>query len=96
VFVRTDMPYANQLVQVGHACLEAGRRFAQPDYPCHLVLFAVASEDKLMRAVEFIQGQGIRMCTFYEVDFPRGYTAACSEPVSGRGRDLFRKFRLWR
>ena len=34
------MPIANQLVQVGHACLEAGKRFNQPQQPCSLVLLS--------------------------------------------------------
>ncbi len=96
MFVRTDMPHANQLVQVGHACLEAGSRFAQPAQSCHLVLFAVASEEHLMHAVESAEQQGIRMLAFYESDFPQGYTAACSEPVNAESRHMFKKFHLWR
>ena len=90
------MPLANQLVQAGHACLEAGHRFPQPARPCHMVLFGVAAEEHLMRAVEYIEQQGIRVCTFHESDFPQGYTAACTQPVTDERRRLFRKFRLWR
>ena len=90
------MPLANQLVQVGHACLEAGSRFPQPQQACSLVLLSVASEEGLMRAVESIEQRGIRVYTWHEPDFPRGFTAACSEPVSSDKRRWFRKFRLWR
>ncbi len=89
------MPLANQLVQIGHACLEAGHQFSWPAQSCHMVLFAVASEEQLIRAVEYIEQQGIRVHVFYESDFPQGYTAACTEPVSNERRHLFRKFRLW-
>jgi hypothetical protein len=94
--VRTDIPLVNQLVQVGHACLTAGQRFPQPVQPCRMVLLAVDSEAQLMHAVELIEHQGVRLFTFYEPDFPQGYTAACSEPVAGSRKRLFKKFRLWR
>ena len=95
-FVRRDMPMANQLVQIGHACLEAGNRFDQPEHPCSLVLLSVECEEQLMRAVEFVEQRGIEVYTFYEPDFPHGCTAACTEPVAGEERRCFRKFRLWR
>jgi hypothetical protein len=97
VLVRTDIPFANQLVQVGHACLEAGHRFPQPAEPCHLVLFGVADEDRLKRAVEAIRRQGLRVAVFYEEDYPAGHTAACTEPVpEGEQQRPFRRFRLWK
>lgn len=95
VFVRTDMPLANQLVQVGHTCLEAGARFEQLGKPCSIVLLAITCEVHLMRAVETIEQQSVRMFTFHEPDFPPGCTAACTEPVTCEKRRLFRKFRLW-
>jgi len=94
--VRQDISLAAQLVQVGHACLEAGQRFEQPAQPCHLVLCGVSSEEQLARVVEQLEQQEVRVFLFYEPDFPRGYTAACTEPVCGERRRIFRRFRLWR
>jgi hypothetical protein len=96
VFVRTDIPIASQLVQVGHACLEAGNRFAQPQGPCHLVLFGVASEARLLEAAAWLNAAGIRSITFFEPDDAPGYTAICTEPVAGPTRRLLKRFNLWR
>ena len=71
------------MVQVGHACLEAGRRFEQPDEPCQLVLLAVSSEKQLELEVERAQLRGIRWVVFREPDDNLGLTAACTEPIRG-------------
>jgi len=52
--IRTDIPLANQIVQVGHVCVEAGNQFTQPDKPSHLVLLRVASQDRLLDAASKI------------------------------------------
>jgi hypothetical protein len=96
VFVRTDIPIPNQLVQVGHACLEAGNRFAHPEGPCHLVLFAVRSEARLLDAAAWLNAAGIKCVTFFEPDDGLGYTAISTEPVVGPTRRLLKRFNLWR
>lgn len=52
-FVRTDIPIADQIVQVGHACIEAGKRFQHPDNT-HLVLLNMPNQDKLVDTVGFL------------------------------------------
>ena len=97
VLVRADIPLAQQLVQASHACLQAGARFPQPVEPCHLVILSVASQDHLRQAVEHLAGQGgIQMETFWEPDDALGFTASCSEPVSGQARRWFRRYPLWK
>ena len=93
--VRTDIPLADQLVQVGHVCLEAGKRFSLPEQPCHLVLVTVASEEHLLQVVARIEMSGIRCALFYEPDDRMGYTAACTEAIQAQQRRLFRSFQLW-
>ena len=95
MLVRADIPVAAQIVQAGHVCLEAGKRFTQPETPCNLVVLSVPSERHLQDAVAWIESAGIRSTVFYEPDNAMGYTAACTEPVSGPARRLFRRFRLW-
>jgi hypothetical protein len=95
VLVRTDIPLADQVVQVGHACLEAGYRFKQPEVPCNLVVLKVSSEECLRFAIEEIELAGIRCAIFCEPDENMGYTAACTEPVTNFQRRLFRRFPLW-
>ena len=99
VFVRSDLPAAVQMVQVGHACLEAGRRFlesAEGLTPCHLVLLSVPSEARLQEIASRLRDEeGIRSVVFFEPDGGWGHTAACTEPVFGKQRRAFRRFRLW-
>jgi hypothetical protein len=95
VLVRADIPAAAQIVQTGHACLEAGRRFRQPETPCNLVVLSVPTERHLHAAVARIESAGIRSAVFYEPDDDLGYTAACTEPVSGPARRIFRRLQLW-
>jgi hypothetical protein len=92
VLIRADIPVADQLVQAGHACLEAGSRFRPPECSSNLVVLGVDSEARLLAAVEKAEAAGIRCVVFHEL----GYSAACSEPVHGALRCVFRSFRLWK
>ena len=96
MLVRTDIPLADQVVQVGHVCLEAGKRFDWSSQPCHLVLLAVASEAQLLTAVAQLQLANIACELFYEPDDNLGYTAACTNPVAGEQRRFLRRYPLWR
>jgi hypothetical protein len=95
VLVRTDLPLADQIVQVGHACLEAGRRFHQPQGAPHLVVLSVRSQAQLRDAVREAEAMGVRCVLFDEPDDAMGHTAACTGPITGLHRPLFRRFRLW-
>ena len=96
VLVRADLPLANQIVQAGHACWEAASRFAAPGENCALVALSVPSEARLRAAVAALRQRGVQVYLFHEDDFPRGDTAACTEPLDATRRRLLRKFDLWR
>jgi hypothetical protein len=85
---------ADQIVQVAHACLEAGRRF-QPEDGCHLVMLHVPDEIELRLAVQQAEASGIRCALFHEPDDNLGFTAACTEPVVASYRRFFRRYPLW-
>lgn len=95
MLVRTDIPLADQVVQVGHACLEAAWRSGPPPEPCNLVVLALPSQAALQDALERLAAAGIAMVSFSEPDDDLGLTAACSAPISGRERAIFRRYRLW-
>ena len=95
MLVRSDIPLADQITQVGHACLEAGWQFARTAVPCHLIVLSVASEAQLTDWVSYAARWGIRCALFYEPDDNLGATAACSEPVYGAARRCFRRLPLW-
>jgi hypothetical protein len=95
VFVRTDIPLADQSVQVAHVCLEAGNRFSQPENPSHLVLLAVSSQARLLDTASKIDLTGHPYVIFFEPDHDLGFTAICTGPLAGKLRRLFRRYPLW-
>jgi len=101
VFVRTDIPIADQMVQVGHVCAMAASTFTVPER-CRLVLLAVDDVDRLEAAVDRCRQHGIRTVAFFESDAvddhtgEMGFTAACTEPIPRSRRQPLRRYRLWR
>ena len=93
--VRTDIPLADQMVQVGHACLAAGHCFEQPDDSGNLVVLAVPSLAAVYEVSAHCKMTGIRHVLFYEPDEGMGHTALCTEPIMGEARRVFRKLPLW-
>lgn len=96
MLVRTDIPLADQIVQVGHACLEAGFKFQAPNETIHLVVVGIASEAHLLAALERIDLQGIQFVLFHEPDNGIGFSASCTEPLREIYRREFRDFPLWK
>lgn len=101
MFVRRDLPLADQMVQVAHVSLEAGQRFCVPCH-CPLVLLEVADEPELQRALRHCRRHDIPTHTFTEPDateeFPHksmGLTAACTPPLNPAQRKRLRHFMLW-
>jgi hypothetical protein len=96
VFVRTDMPVENQIVQVAHACYDAGQRFKTDEYSHTLILLAVPDEAALLKAYAKIRSKNIDLELFFEPDYPFGYNAACTAPISALQRRHFSQYFLWR
>ncbi len=101
MFVRTDLPLADQIVQVGHVCLEAGGGFAIPA-DCRLVALAVPNRETLLACLDFCREREIACRSFVEPDSadeiaaePMGLTAICTEPLINARRKYLRRFRLW-
>ena len=82
-------------MQVGHSCLEAGRRFEQADDESHLVVLAVPNQTALYEASLRCTAANIRHVLFYKPDDDMRHTALCTEPIAGAARAAFKKFRLW-
>ena len=94
-FVRIDMPLGSQMAQLGHACIEAGNEFDQPEETPTIVILWVENEKELLKVSEKLTGQGVKFKLFHEPDFPQGHTALCTEPVSQDQRKYFKRYRLW-
>lgn len=93
VLVRRDIPIGNQLAQVGHACQEAGALFRPPVPAGRMVVLSVKDEESLLRAALRIDAAGVRIHVFEEPDFPKGHTAACTEPTDNERP--FKSLPLW-
>jgi len=96
-FVRKDLSPEQKIVQIGHACHEAGKR--TPDKGISsLVLLAAENEQDLKNIAEELDMKGIDHYAFFEPDFgPMGYTAICTRPISEkREQRLFRKWKLYK
>lgn len=101
VFIRTDIPIADQMVQVGHACQQSGALFGCPEN-CHLVLLQVPDVWQLLSVENLCDTQKIKYTTFFEIDSVEeggqsmGKTAVCTEPIEElTTRNHFMKFELW-
>lgn len=95
VFVRKDLPFSQQVVQVSHACIEATRYFLDSDteHP-HLIVLGVNNESKLYQAIQKLNFHGIRHKPFREADRNDEITAVATEIVTGERRSIFKKYQL--
>ena len=96
VLVRRDIPLPDQIVQVGHACIDAGRKWPQDlRDDTHLVLLSVADREELDQALMRLEHKEIPYTVFDEPDDNLGYTAACTAPLTGKVRHAMRAYSLW-
>jgi hypothetical protein len=84
-------------VQAVHAALEASRQLLPPatEHP-HVVLCAVASEERLLTAADHLFRGNIRYTLFREPDRANEATALATEPICGERRRLLSRFRCLR
>jgi hypothetical protein len=94
VFVRIDIPLADQGVQIAHVALEAGKHFQHPS-GVRLVLLRVKNHSELMRISKYLLQHDVEHRMFYEPDDAMCETAIATEDIYSDRRELFRKFQLW-
>ncbi len=94
-FVRTDISLADQICQVSHASVEAGRRFGIPEH-CNLVLLQVPNQQALLDIQAKCKRNNVEIFLNHEPDDNMGFTAACTTAIMGSTRRLFSSFPLWR
>lgn len=95
-FIRRDISFAQQLVQVGHAALEVGRAHYRGEEIASFIVLEVPNLQSLEEAARFLSVKGIDHQMFFEPDFDMGHSAIATRPVSGDERKLFRRWPLWR
>lgn len=94
IYVRTDIPPVQQLIQAAHAAHEAGIMFGKHDSEdgkdniSHFCVFAVTNEERLFWIHKRFMQKDIGFHMFYEPDFNMGYSAIATEPLVGERRTL--------
>jgi hypothetical protein len=98
-FIREDLSPAQQIVQLGHACHEAGKLLNENEWkhPLSLILLSAKGQSDLIHISRMIDCVGIDHHMFFEPDNETGYSAICTRPVvTQRERAFFRKWDLYR
>ena len=98
MFIRTDLPIQQQMVQSNHAALEAGIFFGNKEQnePSSLIVIAVKTQAKLEKAMKDVESKGIKLLPFYEPDWDYGLTAFGTEPLTQEQRVSLKRYQLWR
>lgn len=95
-FIRTDIPFEQQIIQSAHSALEAGRHLRKPDSISHLVLLQVQDEPELVSISEMLRSFDIKHHLFFEPDNNMGYSSLTTEPIEHKAlRKIFSKFPLY-
>lgn len=98
-FIREDISPAQKIVQLGHACHEAGKLLNQWEHKhtSSLILLSAKDEDDLLDIAARISRAGIGYYIFHEPDNDMGYSAICTRPViNPKERAFFQKWDLYR
>jgi hypothetical protein len=99
VFVRQDIPLAQQIVQSNHATFEIARRLQQPqnlDETPSCIVIGVPDKTALFRVIEKLRKHDIQHEVFYEPDFGMGLSAVATVPLEQAQRRCLSNYRLWR
>ena len=95
-FIRKDISPEQRIVQIGHACYEAGKMFDDEYGISNLVLLEAEDEKDLMNIAKKLDIRGIDFYIFHEPDFNMGYSAICTRPiVCDRERNFFKRWDLF-
>lgn len=95
LFLRTDLPLAQQTIQACHALLELARAAPIDEHPSFIFFEAKDSAELLAQRVK-ISSAGIKTFPFSEPYSDWGITAFACELTGEDQRDHFKQFKLWR
>ena len=95
ILVREDIAFEQQAVQSTHAAIEAARYLIPPqiEHP-HVIICGVGDEMNLKKEASHLSLFGIKYKPFYEADIDNQLTAIATEPIYGKDRKHFKKFKL--
>ena len=96
MFVRRDLPLAQQAVQACHACIEMARNLSPNETHPHLVLIGVKSEDQLSTLPARLEREGIQFHCFFDSDWDHQLMSIATQPVRGKRRRVFKRYQCLR
>ena len=95
--MRRDLPLAHQMVQAGHAALEAGLKLpCEVPEPSSLIMIGVKDQKELYKARRYLSKHDIKTEMFFEPDWNYGHTAFGTEALIDSRRHTLRRFQLWK
>ncbi len=94
VFVRSDLPWPQKVVQSSHAVLESTRAFVTDRNRVKIIVVSARSESKLLAIVQEAADNGIRSVAFQEADMNNQVTAVATEPIDDEQRKVFGRYKL--
>jgi hypothetical protein len=96
-FIRQDISPEQRIVQIGHACFEAGKRFSDPYHVSNLVLLSARDEADIKEIAGRLGERDINFYVFYEPDNGMGHSAICTRPITNnRERAVFKQWGLFK
>ena len=96
IITRKDLTFPQKAVQSSHAAIEAAHAFYDPqviDHP-HIVLSELPSELHLLKLIDKLSAENLRLIIWREPDLNNEITAIATEPIFGAKRKLFRRLQL--
>ena|SRR5688572_29232313 len=90
VFVRKDIPFVDQMVQIGHSCLLAGAAF-DPSEKDFLHLYQVEDESELLSIASELDKSCIMYRMFHEPGNADGTKLGCTSLATEPGAKLTNK-----
>jgi hypothetical protein len=97
VFIRQDLPLADQLCQSNHATFAVSQLVLDFETIPHIVLIGVANKDELETVINLLVANDIKFAAFYEPDNEEGLTAIATEPIKDKAkRQVLSHYKLWR
>ena len=97
VFVRTDLPAAQQTVQAIHAAYEAGIKFGIDNSLIDSVVVCSAnSEEELNKIGSKLRRHDIPLVEFREPDIGNQLTAFATGPLQKHQRKRLSSYKMWR
>lgn len=96
VFVRQDIPLAQQIVQSNHAVLSmATLAWPHPEVIPNIIVIGVPDTAALERVQAKLRANAVQHFAWREPDYDFGFTAIATGILSNEQRQVLAKYRLW-